>query len=182
MCLLGFELTTFRRAVSVLNHWAFSVYPWLSWNSLCRSGWPPTHKSACLCLLSVGIKGMCHRCPALPCCLKSSYLFWFFMFPALATHPGKHESCSELWVPSDSHVLFTSSRSSFFPLSFLLLDNMPLGTLALVEYLFSDSQVTVGQVASPMPQFTLSTKRQRHLPGRVGWDALWHWVWHKHRP
>ena len=26
----------------------FSVYPWLSWNSLCRPGWPRTQKSACL--------------------------------------------------------------------------------------------------------------------------------------
>ena len=36
----------------------FSVYPWLSWNSLCRSGWPRTQKSACLCLPSAGIKGV----------------------------------------------------------------------------------------------------------------------------
>jgi hypothetical protein len=39
----------------------FSVYPWLSWNSLCRPGWPQTQKSACLCLPSTGIKGMCHH-------------------------------------------------------------------------------------------------------------------------
>jgi hypothetical protein len=42
----------------------FSVQPWLSWNSLCRSGWPRTQKSACLCLPSAGIKGVCHHCLA----------------------------------------------------------------------------------------------------------------------
>ena len=39
----------------------FSVQPWLSWNSLCRPGWPQTQKSACLCLPSAGIKGVCHH-------------------------------------------------------------------------------------------------------------------------
>jgi hypothetical protein len=39
----------------------FSVEPWLSWNSLCRPGWPRTQKSACLCLPSAGIKGVCHH-------------------------------------------------------------------------------------------------------------------------
>jgi hypothetical protein len=38
----------------------FSVYPWLSWNSLCRPGWPRTQKSTCLCLPSAGIKGLRH--------------------------------------------------------------------------------------------------------------------------
>lgn len=31
---------------------------WLPWNSLCRPGWPQTHRFACLCLPSAGIKGM----------------------------------------------------------------------------------------------------------------------------
>jgi hypothetical protein len=39
------------------------VYSWLSWNSLCRPGWPRTQKSACLCLPSAGIKSVCHHCP-----------------------------------------------------------------------------------------------------------------------
>jgi hypothetical protein len=34
---------------------------WLSWNSLCRPGWPRTQKSACLCLPSAGIKGVRHH-------------------------------------------------------------------------------------------------------------------------
>jgi hypothetical protein len=42
----------------------FSVQSWLSWNSLCRPGWPQTQKSACLCLPSAGIKGVCHHCLA----------------------------------------------------------------------------------------------------------------------
>ena len=33
----------------------------MSWNSLCRPGWPQTHKSACLCLPIAGIKGVCHH-------------------------------------------------------------------------------------------------------------------------
>ena len=36
----------------------------LSWNSLCRSGWPWTQKSVCLCLPSAGFKGVRHHCPA----------------------------------------------------------------------------------------------------------------------
>jgi hypothetical protein len=39
----------------------FSVQPWLSWNSLCRPGWPRTQKSTCLCLPSAGIKGVRHH-------------------------------------------------------------------------------------------------------------------------
>jgi hypothetical protein len=43
----------------------FSVSPWLSWNSLCRPGWPQTQKPTCLCLclclLSAGIKGLRHN-------------------------------------------------------------------------------------------------------------------------
>jgi hypothetical protein len=42
----------------------FSVWPWMSWNSLCRPGWPWTQKSACLCLPSAGIKGVRHHAPA----------------------------------------------------------------------------------------------------------------------
>jgi hypothetical protein len=41
------------------------VYLWLSWNSLCRPGWPRTQRSACLCLPSAGIKGVRHHRPAL---------------------------------------------------------------------------------------------------------------------
>jgi hypothetical protein len=37
---------------------------WLSWNSLCRPGWPGTQKSSCLCLPTARIKGMCHHCQA----------------------------------------------------------------------------------------------------------------------
>jgi hypothetical protein len=38
-------------------------------NSLCRPGWPRTQKSACLCLRSAAIKGVCHQRSA------QSYLF-----------------------------------------------------------------------------------------------------------
>jgi hypothetical protein len=36
----------------------------VSWNSLCRPGWPRTQKSTCFCLLSTRIKGVCHHCLA----------------------------------------------------------------------------------------------------------------------
>ena len=39
----------------------FSVQLWLSWNSLCRPGWPQTQKSSCLCLPNAGIKGVHHH-------------------------------------------------------------------------------------------------------------------------
>jgi hypothetical protein len=39
----------------------FSVQSGLSWNSLCRPGWPQTQKFACLCLPSAGIKGVRHH-------------------------------------------------------------------------------------------------------------------------
>jgi hypothetical protein len=51
VCLVGFGF----------SRQGFSVEPWLSWNSLCRPGWPPTQKSTCLCLPSAGIKGMYHQ-------------------------------------------------------------------------------------------------------------------------
>jgi hypothetical protein len=38
------------------------------WNSLCRPGWPLTQKSACLCLLSAGIKGVRHYCRTYSTC------------------------------------------------------------------------------------------------------------------
>ena len=50
-------LFVFRDRVSLCSSW-------LSWNSLCRPGWPRTQESSCLCLPSAGIKGMCHHCLA----------------------------------------------------------------------------------------------------------------------
>jgi hypothetical protein len=37
------------------------VQPWLSWNSLCRPGWPRTLRFTCLCFPSAGIKGVHHH-------------------------------------------------------------------------------------------------------------------------
>ena len=39
----------------------FFVYPWLSWNSLCRPDWPRSQRSSCLYLLRAGIKGVRHH-------------------------------------------------------------------------------------------------------------------------
>jgi hypothetical protein len=56
---------------------------WLSWNSLCRPDWPRTQKSACFCLPSAGIKGMCHQ-------------------PVFLSNPGP---LAQEW----SHTIFTGS-------------------------------------------------------------------------
>jgi hypothetical protein len=50
----------------------FSVYPWLSWNSLCRPGWPGTQKSACLCLQVLGLK-VCATTPGFHTFLLHNY-------------------------------------------------------------------------------------------------------------
>jgi hypothetical protein len=44
-----------------LSRQGFSVKPWLSWDWICRPGWPRTHRSACLCLPSAGTKGVRHQ-------------------------------------------------------------------------------------------------------------------------
>jgi hypothetical protein len=75
----------------------FSVFPWLSWNSLCRPGWPWTQKSACLCLPSAGIKGVHHHCPA--GCHVCSYDIRFLSFL----------ECSPLPVGNCAVSLFTVS-------------------------------------------------------------------------
>lgn len=36
--------------------WGLSVKPWLSWNSVCRPGWPLSQRFSSLCLPSAGIK------------------------------------------------------------------------------------------------------------------------------
>jgi hypothetical protein len=53
----------------------FLCIAWLSWNSLCRPSWPRTQKSACLYLLSAGIKGVHHHARQ-----KISFSFFFFFF------------------------------------------------------------------------------------------------------
>ncbi|GAB1286729.1 DNA repair protein RAD51 homolog 1 [Apodemus speciosus] len=57
---------TFRpeRLLAVAERKGFLCVAWLSWNSLCRPGWPRTQKSTCLCLPSAGIKGVRHQRPA----------------------------------------------------------------------------------------------------------------------
>jgi hypothetical protein len=87
-----------------------SLYsPWLSWNSLCRPGWPRTQKSTCLCLPSARTKGVHHHCPAvslslggtnqpLPClpwslCLSSVSL----ALKTVALDLCKAAQCQALW-------------------------------------------------------------------------------------
>ena len=65
-CPLQFQTVLFFVLLLLLlfSRQGFSVQPWLSWNSLCRPGWPQTQKSACLCLPCAGIKGVRHHHPA----------------------------------------------------------------------------------------------------------------------
>ena len=39
----------------------FTMQPQLSWNTLCRRGWPQTQRFTCLCLPSAGSKGVHHH-------------------------------------------------------------------------------------------------------------------------
>jgi hypothetical protein len=50
----------------------------MSWNSLCRPGWPQTQRSACLCLPSAGIKGLCHHARRSKFYWNSAQSFWQF--------------------------------------------------------------------------------------------------------
>lgn len=43
---------------------SFSVWPWLSWNSLCKPNCPHTQRFACLWHLSAVIKGTWNYCPS----------------------------------------------------------------------------------------------------------------------
>jgi hypothetical protein len=60
----GFSFCILFGLVLVFFETGFLFVAWLSWNSLCRPGWPQTQKSTCLCLPSAGIKGVSHHCPA----------------------------------------------------------------------------------------------------------------------
>jgi hypothetical protein len=73
----------------------------MSWNSLCRPGWPQTQKFPCLCLPSAGIKGVCHHCLA-SYGFKPSVNLWsserWWMFSQIITpsiYACKH---SPLWT------------------------------------------------------------------------------------
>lgn len=47
----------------------FSMYPWLSWNSICRPRWPQTQNSTCFFLPVLELKvraTMCHHVPPCP--------------------------------------------------------------------------------------------------------------------
>jgi hypothetical protein len=88
-------------------------------NSLWRPGWPQTQKSACLCLPSAGIKGVCHHHPAwllllspkcmeqihgLHCCSKSTMLSsGSFQYPP----PTQLLCFFQLWLP---YTVFSTQK------------------------------------------------------------------------
>jgi hypothetical protein len=55
-CLLGWNMVPlfnyiFTSFLFVMV--SFTAYAWLSWNLLCRPGWPWTQRSACFCVLGL---------------------------------------------------------------------------------------------------------------------------------
>jgi hypothetical protein len=69
----------------------------MSWNSLCRPGWPRTQKSAWLCLPNAGIKGVCHHTGHYFCL---SYVLKFYLFFSHIPNPYCNLSSPCLaWTP-----------------------------------------------------------------------------------
>ena len=64
ICLPFFFSFSFFFSDLFFSRRVFSVQLWLSWNSLCRPGWPQTQKSTCLCLPECWDY---RRAPPLPC-------------------------------------------------------------------------------------------------------------------
>jgi hypothetical protein len=82
-------LFLFLVCFSGFSRQGFSVYTWLSWNSLCRPGWPRTQKSTHLCLPSTGIKGVHHHFPATSKILNVSGICCnVFLFSSDSVHLG----------------------------------------------------------------------------------------------
>ena len=100
------------------------VQPWLSWNSLCRPGWPRTQKFASLCPPSAGIKGVRHHCPA----LTYFYIFQVKRIDPKAIHLTailEHLLCSTYkhqllklqktpTIPKRKHVSVSTPRHFYF--------------------------------------------------------------------
>jgi hypothetical protein len=63
VCLFVFVFVFFSKQ-------GFSVYPWLSWNSLCRPHWPRTQKSTSSASQVLGLKA----------CAITAWLFFVFVF------------------------------------------------------------------------------------------------------
>jgi hypothetical protein len=87
------------------------VWPWLSWNSLCRPSWPQTQQSACLWLPSAGTKGMCHHYLALV--LQNTVCFDMYY---LSLHSGY----SILIFIVTSFFTYRLFRTIFFPCRHIL--------------------------------------------------------------
>ena len=84
--------------------------------TLCRSGWPWTQTSACLCLLSAGIKGMRHHCPPHFLLLSlSEFCIWLLL------NQGRDRESCIVWASVlffsvfFSLVIFWKTRKHCFP-------------------------------------------------------------------
>ena len=78
-CSLCFVLFCFCCCCYLFLRQGFSVQPWLSWNSLCRPGWPQTQRSTCLCLSRAGIKDVCHHARHMFSFLKTNLFLFMCM-------------------------------------------------------------------------------------------------------
>jgi hypothetical protein len=87
---------------------------WLSWNSLCRPGWPQTQKPTCLCLPSAGIKGVRHHCLANDDISDRSSAHWDLSFSwASGLRETRVEHCAfpDLWADGVELSLLGSGDS-----------------------------------------------------------------------
>ena len=102
LCACGFFLFLF------LLRQDFSVYLWLSWNSLCRRGWPWTHRDQpASASLSAGAKGVCyHRLAVLcvfMCGIKISCQF-FYPISTLTTPRLRYCTQLSLWSSTKTEL------------------------------------------------------------------------------
>jgi hypothetical protein len=128
------------------------VYPWLSWNSLCRPGWPQTQKSACLCLPSAGIKGMRHHCPASIILFSSIFppTSFCLCFPSFSALSLLHSV-----VPRGACLMFLFHLELAVQCCWLSTANNQVQTCSMPEmanlgWSLSDPRATLSQAPSPM--------------------------------
>lgn len=73
----GFGATALVSSLACFLKQSPTMYPWLVWNllCLCSSDSPQTQRSACLCLLSTGITGICHNTQHFMCSCVAAWMY-----------------------------------------------------------------------------------------------------------
>ena len=73
------------------------MQPWLFWDLICKLGWLQTQRSACLCLLSAGIKYVHHHT-----CQK--YIFWGQQDGLMGNSPCEPDACP--WLSAGAMLMW----------------------------------------------------------------------------